>query len=83
LPEQIANLIEYIKGAAIPTAKKTSLIDYLQTVLANPRRSTLTCRAMDLLVAVVKLSSVSAIPADKGLQIVADATRIKVVIGCL
>jgi hypothetical protein len=81
-PEQIANLIDYIKGTAIPTANKTILLAFLQKVLADPRGTAATCRSLNLLVAAVTAAPASVIPADKASHIIADATRIKDVIGC-
>lgn len=81
-PEQIVNLIEYVKGATIPSPQRTQLLDLLAKVLADARHTDQACKGFDLLIAWVQSHSGSAFPADKAERIIADARRIKDVIGC-
>jgi hypothetical protein len=80
-PEQIVQLIEYIKGAISPT-HRTLLVDYLTRVLAEPRGTATTCRILDFFIAAVRAKSGTAIPVAKANRIITDATRIKAVLAC-
>jgi N-acetylneuraminic acid mutarotase len=81
-PQQIANLLEYIKGMAIPEPHRTQLIDGLQTVLTNVRTARYACPAFDSFIKAVRAKTPAYIPPDKSANVIADALRIKAVIGC-
>lgn len=79
---QIVNLIEYVKGAMIPSTFRTYLVALLQRVLSDPRSTPYACSALDLFIAGVRTRSGTVIPADKVVRIIEDATRIRAVLGC-
>jgi hypothetical protein len=80
--EQIANLIELVKGVSIPATYRTQLIGTLQTVLANPRSTRLACPALSFFISAVRAKSGTLIPVDRATQMIDDATRIRAVLGC-
>ncbi len=81
-PEQIVNLIEYVKGAMLPSTLRTNLLAFLQRVLSDPRRTPYACSALDFFIAAVRAKAGTVIPADKAARMIDDATRIKAVLGC-
>jgi hypothetical protein len=81
-PEQIVNLIEYVKGAIVNSTYRTALIDYLKKVLSYPRGTAVTCRALDYFIAAVRAKSGTSISVAKANRMIADATRIKAVLAC-
>jgi hypothetical protein len=81
-PDQIVNLIEYVRGAVVNSTHRVLLIDYLTRVLAYPRGTAVTCRALDYFIAAVRARSGTAIPVAKANRMIADATRIRAVLAC-
>jgi hypothetical protein len=81
-PEQIVQLIEYVKGVTIPSVYQTQLLDFLTKVLSDPRNTPYACRTLDYFIAAVKLRRGTAIAAAKADRMIADARRIKAVLGC-
>ena len=81
-PEQIVDLVELAKGMALPTPLKTKLLAALQTALANPRNKPLACGALSLFIQFVQAHPPNVVPPAKKAQMIADATRIKAVLGC-
>ncbi len=81
-PEQIVDLVQLAKGMALPTPLKTKLLAALQTALANPRNKPLACGVLSLFIQYVQAQPPSVIPPAKKAQMIADATRIKAVLGC-
>jgi hypothetical protein len=81
-PDQIVNLLEYIRKAPIPTAQKTQLVSTIQRMLTDPRSSRWSCPLLNLLIAKVQATPASQLPADRGAHIIADAKRIKHVLAC-
>jgi N-acetylneuraminic acid mutarotase len=81
-PEQIANLIEFIAGMPISPTLRTQLVSSLKTALAYPNSRKVACPALSLFISAVRAKSGTLIPVVKAQQIIADATRIKAVIGC-
>ena len=81
-PDQIANLIEYVRGVPIPEPDRTQLINALQSALSQPRSIQIACPAMTLFVTTVKARTPKMFSVEKSAQIVDDATRIKSVVGC-
>jgi flagellin-like hook-associated protein FlgL len=81
--EQIANLIEAVKGAAIPPRLRTPLVTFLERALGKPRRQMVACRVLDVFIAFVQARTGAQIPSEEADQLVADATRIQSVLGCI
>ncbi len=81
-PEQIVDLINLARGMPLPPALSTRLLLALQTALANPRNKPLACAALSVFIAVVQAQPPSVIPPALKAQLIADATRIKAVLGC-
>ena len=80
--EQIVDLVELVRGMTLPPLAKAKLLLALQTALANPRNKPLACTALSAFIALVQSQPASVIPPAKKAQLIADATRIKAVIGC-
>ncbi|MGH9903142.1 MAG: HYR domain-containing protein, partial [Pyrinomonadaceae bacterium] len=81
-PEQIVDLLELARGMTLPPRLKARLLAALQTALANPRNKPLACAALGAFIVLVREQPPSAIPPAKKAQMIADATRIKAVLGC-
>jgi hypothetical protein len=81
-PEQIVNLIEYVKGVTINSTHRTQLLDLLTKVLADARSAPYACRGLDFFIASVSLKRGTVIPAAKADRMIADAKRIKKVLAC-
>jgi hypothetical protein len=79
-PDQIVNLIEYIRGMPLTDAQKTQLISVLQKALTTNMSGI--CSTIPKLITLVKMIPVRSLPADKAAHIIADLTRISAVIGC-
>lgn len=80
--EQIVDLVELAGGTTLPPLTKARLLAALQTALANPRNKPLACAALSVFILLVQSQPPSAISPAKKAQLIADATRIKAVIGC-
>jgi uncharacterized repeat protein (TIGR03803 family) len=78
-PEQIVALIEKLRGMPLSPTVKTYVISLLQKALVDPRKTALVC---DLLKAVMTYARLKC-PAQLAAEIIADATRIRAVIGCI
>ena len=79
-PEQIVNLIEYVRGVPIPDTQKAQLIALLQNALAsNPSTA---CSLLTRAISIVKAAPTTTLSSDRAARIVADLTRIKSVLGC-
>ena len=81
-PEQIVDLINLARGMPLPPALSTRLLLALQTALANPRNKPLACATLSVFIAVVQAQPPSVISPALKAQLIADATRIKAVLGC-
>ena len=79
-PDQIVNLIEYIRGMPLTDTQKTQLISVLQKALLSNMSGV--CSSITKLIALVQMIPVKSLPADKAAHIIADLTRISAVIGC-
>ena len=80
--EQIVDLIQLVRGQALPPALQASLLAALQTALANPQNLPSACHALTIFIAAAQALSGKAIPVAKANLMIADATRIKAVLGC-
>jgi Tol biopolymer transport system component len=78
----IVQLIERLRGMPLPPRLRAQLLLVLQTVLANPQNLATACRALDVLIALVRSQAGRAIPVATADLIIADATAIRVVLGC-
>ena len=81
-PEQIVDLAGLAIGTTMPPLLKAKLLLALQTALANPRNKPLACAALSAFIVLVQAQPPNVIPAVKKTQMIADATRIKAVLGC-
>lgn len=80
-PEQIVNLLEYIRRD-MPSAQETQIIDSFQRALSDPRRATHVCSMLDLLIESARSKTGRMIAPDKAARVIEDATRIKAVLSC-
>jgi hypothetical protein len=81
-PEQIVNLIEYVKGVTINSTNRTLLLDLLTRVLADARSAPYACRGLDFFIAAVSARRGTVIPVAKADRMIEDARRIKRVLAC-
>lgn len=86
--EQLADLIQKVVGASqLPPAAKTLLLAKLQALLAsfdpsNRAQKRAVCLALNVFKAAVQLQSGRTIPAATATEWIADANRIRTVLGC-
>jgi hypothetical protein len=81
-PDQIVNLIEFVRGSPIPEPHRTELVNALSTALTDPRNVKYACPALQAFMTAVRMKTPSVFTAEKSAQFVADATRIGKVLGC-
>jgi hypothetical protein len=81
-PEQIAKLIAYVRGVLPSSEYQTQLLDMLRKAQADVHTVPDACADLDLFIANVSANSGTLVPADKANRMIADATRIKNVLGC-
>lgn len=81
-PEQIISLIQLATGHNLPPAISAQLLAALQRALSNPRNLPAACRSLDLFIALVRAHAGRSIPVARATQLIADASRIKAVLGC-
>lgn len=81
-PDQIVNLIEFIRGMPIPEPQRTQLVNALQSALSDPKNLRIACPALTSVVALVKGNTPVIFSAEKNAQIAADVARIQTVLGC-
>jgi hypothetical protein len=81
-PEQIVALIQLASGHSLPPAIRAQLLAGLQTALSNPHNLTAACRSLSVFITLVRIQSGRSIPVATANQLIADATRIKAVLGC-
>lgn len=80
--EQIVALIQLASGRSLPPAIAAQLLVALQRALSNPRNLPAACRSLDLFITLVRAHAGRSIPVARATQLIADATRIKAVLGC-
>jgi hypothetical protein len=80
--EQIVALIELIRAMPLAPAVRTHLLTTLENALDNPRHLPTVCKVLDGFILLVRIQSGKTIPADRASQALADAARIKAVLGC-
>lgn len=80
--EQIVDLVELSRGISLPPLIQAKLRLALQTALANPRSTTLACAALGGFILLVQSQPHHAIAPAKKAQLIADAIRIRAVLGC-
>ena len=79
---QIVDLIERLRRKPFKPVVEARLIESLTEALANPKRSAVLCLKLQGFVVLVKLHRGRAIPSSVADELIADALRIRVVIGC-
>lgn len=80
--EQIVALIERLEGMPLSSTLKAQLIKFLQAALTDPHKVAYACDLLRYFIAYVKLYAGKWIPLDLAAQLIADATRIRAVLGC-
>jgi hypothetical protein len=78
----IVDLLELLKGMGLPPAHETKLRQLLENALANRRGTPLTCVAMDAFITLAQAQRGRGIPAAKADALIAQARRVKAVLGC-
>ena len=79
----IVELIEAIKGHALPPAVEANLVAALNTVLSNPRHVRLACAHIDRFIRRVQSAAGRGqIPAAKATLLIGDARAVKTALGC-
>ena len=81
-PEQLVDLVALTAGTTLPPALKAKLLATFQAALAEPHNVQVACRVLNAFIVLVRLQPPSVIPTGKKNQMIADATRIKSVLGC-
>jgi hypothetical protein len=81
-PEQIVDLVALAAGTTLPPALRSKLLATLQGALAEPHNVQVACRVLNAFILLVRLQPPNVIPTAKKNQMIADATRIKAVLGC-
>jgi hypothetical protein len=81
-PEQIVDLVVFAAGTPLPPALRTKLLTTLQGALDEPHNVQVACRVLNAFILLVRLQPASVISIAKKNQMIADATRIKAVLGC-
>ena len=81
-PEQIVAVLELIRRMPLRDSMKSRLIGFLQEALADPRNNLIVCRVLRALISFAQIQPSSALAPELRAQIVADATRIRAVLGC-
>jgi hypothetical protein len=81
-PEQIAKLMSYVRGVLPTSPHEAELVDLLRKALADVGNRAAACSGLDLFIASVSAKSGTLVPADKANRMIADAARIKNVLGC-
>jgi Tol biopolymer transport system component len=81
-PEQIVDLVALAAGTTLPPALRAKLLATLQAALAEPHNVQVACRVLNAFILLVRLQPPNLIPPAKKNQMIADATRIKTVLGC-
>jgi hypothetical protein len=80
--DQLAKLIAYVRGVLPSSEYQTRLLDMLRKAQADVHSTPEACVDLDLFIADVSANSGALVPADKANRMIADATRIKNVLGC-
>jgi len=78
--EQLANLIEYVRGVTLTDTQKAQLISLLQNALSSSPSTA--CSLLTRAISIVKAVPTTTLSSDRSARIIADLTRIKSVIGC-
>jgi CSLREA domain-containing protein len=81
--EQIVNMVERLRRMPLSAATRARLVDALRDALARPRQAAVVCKVLRLFAALVQLQAGRAIPVPLASELVADASRIRAVLGCL
>ena len=79
-PEQMVNLIQYVRGTSLTDTQKAQLISVLQNAINTKKPAV--CGLLSKLIQAVRAVPAKNLSADRASQIVADLTRIMAVIGC-
>ncbi len=82
-PEQIVDLVALAAVTTLPPALRAKLLATFQAALADPHNVQVACRTLSAFILLVRLQQPNVIPTAKRNQMIADATRIKAVLGCL
>ena len=80
--EQIVDLIQLARGTTLPPGLKARLLAALQTALEDPRKIPIACLGLSLFIQLVQIQPPSVISPALKAQLIADANRIKAVLGC-
>jgi parallel beta-helix repeat protein len=78
----IIDLLEILKGMGLQPAHEAKLRQLLERALANRRSTPLTCLTMDAFITLVHSLRGNGIPVAKADALIAQARRIKAVLGC-
>ena len=81
-PEQIVDLSKFVNTSTLPPNVKANLLIVLYFTLINHRNTPLACSALGIFIQYVQAQPASVIPPTTKAQLIADATRIKAVLGC-
>ena len=80
--EQIVDLAQFVNASSLPPVVKTNLLIVLSVTLINHRNIPFACSALGIFIQYVQTQPSSVIPPALKAQLIADATRIKAVLGC-
>jgi hypothetical protein len=80
--DQILDLLALVRGMPLPPMVKAYLSVVLEAAVSHPRRVQVLCDVMRLFIRYVEVRAGHTIPPALAAQLVSDATRIRVVLGC-
>jgi hypothetical protein len=81
--EMIVDLIESIRGRALPAAFEARLVAALESALVNPRKVSVTCGALQRFIGLVRFAqAIRLIPAVRATQLIDDTEAIRAALGC-
>jgi hypothetical protein len=79
---QILDLLALVRGMPLQPAVKAYLSVILEAAVSHPRTAQVLCDALQLFIRYVEIWARGSIPPALAAQLVSDATRIRVVLGC-
>ena len=81
--EMLVDLLESIRGRALPAAFEARLVAALESALADPRRVSVTCGALQRFIGLVRFAqTIRLIPAVRATQWIDDTEAIRAALGC-
>lgn len=80
--DQLLDLLELVRRMPFSTLVKARLTTLLQSALNNPQNTGVVCEILRFFIVVAEQYRGRAIPSDLVAQFVADASRIRAVLGC-